>query len=252
MSRANKAPRNGNGHCLSLEQLERRDAPVIGLAAFANVAALGGTGGDYDGVVPINRSDFGAAVASGAILSTPMYILTAAHVVGKDKAGALDLPATAVEFSSQRTGGALGTIRVEVPGGADFLSVPQAPFAFPWDHRTGKQADDADIGIIALPDQNVATRTADRVMIAPYRATPARPAVLGDAAGRFLSPATSTPVTRPPAAPATWPWPGGSWRSRRCWRGWSRTACRGVWLGRRGRSRPRTPGRSRPPCRSRG
>lgn len=133
---------------------------------------MGGTGGDYDGVVPINRSDFGAAVASGAILSTPMYILTAAHVVGKDKAGALDLPATAVEFSSQRTGGALGTIRVEVPGGADFLSVPQAPFAFPWDHRTGKQVDDADIGIIALPDQNVATRTADRVMIAPYRATP--------------------------------------------------------------------------------
>lgn len=172
---------------LMVEELETRIVPIVGAFASAPVVM---PGQGFDGVVRIdNAFNFG----TGTLLTTPGYVLTAAHVLGLDAAN--PFPAAQVTFRLARPNpnvpGAM--INVEIPitvpandrNGNTFQLVPGGPgYTLPnggpvWD-RTNFA--DNDIALLRLVDQ--VDPKPDRLLVAPKGATGFAPYAGVDEAGK--------------------------------------------------------------------
>jgi hypothetical protein len=152
------SPRRNRMSKLSVESLESRMLPVVGLAASAPVIALGQNGGEADGVVMLTVTlpphvNGGTGIGTGSIMSTATHVLTAAHIIGHGGPPGgppLLLLPTAIDFEAMRGGfpvpvtagvvPVLGRIQIQVQGGSDFLSTAPAWSPVNWESN--------DIGIV--------------------------------------------------------------------------------------------------------
>ena len=149
---------------LQLLQCEERIAPVVGSGADAPMTARGGVYGpqaspvNFDGVVKLSAAN--STIASGWLLRTGMgqgfghHIMTAKHVI-TDAAGAIDST-----FELSRAGVPVD-ITIRTPSGATYQVLHDSQNNNPGGTRY-------DAGFLKLVDQELATQSSDRLMVAPY------------------------------------------------------------------------------------
>ncbi len=140
---------------LRIDALEARLAPVVG--AWANAPPVK-PGGGYDGVAMLRAidADGGSNLATGTLLDSGLYVVTAAHPL-TDAEGAITSEYTTVTFQLN-DGTADRDITVTVP-----KSLYKLNKAF-----GGNPAAGNDIALLPLPDP--VTPKPDRVMVAPFGA----------------------------------------------------------------------------------
>ncbi|WP_020473113.1 hypothetical protein [Zavarzinella formosa] len=140
---------------LRIDTLEARLTPVVGALTNAPLVSIGS---GYDGVALLQPTDAdgGADLASGTLLDSGLYVLSAGHVL-KDADGGIPSAFTNVTFQLN-DGTTDRDITIKVP-----KNLYKVDSAFTGDVTAGN-----DISLLPLPDQ--VTPGANRFMIAPFGA----------------------------------------------------------------------------------
>jgi hypothetical protein len=149
------SPKHSRSRPPALEQLESREAPVVGAFAVPGAVARGGP---YDGVVRLSVPGGTAFNCTGSLLSTGRHILTAAHCVDANGDRLADGPVT-VTFDMIRDGA-----DVNVP-----ITVPAAHITV-HPNWNGNALNGNDLAVLRLTDQAPGFQSPDRHVVAPFGA----------------------------------------------------------------------------------